>query len=305
MIKNTVYLWGPVIKTGMKTHKNGVEEVVCVMGAIRGYRHIGDGRENVKIDRPVIQSRDEKMRETIITWRKNDIVFIKGAVATRTENKGATCPFCGCRNETEGLTVYIEPIFIQKLFTAKDDSESLKYLNSIREISNQVYIAGNLTRDPKKIKVKNGPTVTQYPLAVKRNYTIKEDPPSLDVDFPWVKVYGQNAYTDRERLKLGSTVDIDGIIQTRSINRKLICAECNQRYEYKERTLEIVPYETDYVRNYYTEEEAAANEKARKEQILKSRGLDKFNLKASISDYDDDDEITDDDVSAGFDTMEE
>ncbi len=304
MRQNVVYLEGPVIKTGIKTHSNGVQEVVCVMGVIRGYRYIGDGRENVKIDRPVIMSRNQKMLETIITWHKNDIVTIKGAVASRTIMKESKCPHCNNVNSAEGLTTYVEPIFVRKLCTMKDDSESIKYLNDHREISNQVYIAGNLTRDPKKIKIKNGPTVTQYPLAASRVFTIKEDSPSVDVDFPWVKAYGKNAYSDRERLKMGSEVSIDGIIQTRSLNRKTVCSHCGERYEWKERTQEVVPYETNYLRNFYTEEEAAENEKNRKAQILRSKGLDKFNLSINDTDYDDD-EITEEDINAGFDTMNE
>ena len=302
--QNVVYLKGPVIKLGINNHIDGSSEGVCVLGVIRGYRQVGDGRNQVKIDRPIIMSRNQDIVNQMMSFKKNDIICVKGAIATRTVMKASVCPNCKNKNEQEGLAVYIEPIFIEKVGSQEDDSSSLNYLNSIREISNQVFMFGNLTRDPKKVKVKNGPIVTQYPLAVHRKFTVKEDLPSVDVDFPWVKVYGQNAISDRERLKKGSTVFIDGLIQTRSINKKAVCEHCKQRYEWKDRALEIVPYETEYISGYYTEEEVLENEKERKKQILKSKGLDKFSLKMD-NDFDESDEITDEDIAAGIDIFEE
>ena len=304
MKENTVRLTGPVIKTGIHENPDGTQEVVCVMGVIRGFRHIGDGRENVKIDRPVIMSRNQDMIDKIITWHKNDIVNIKGAVTSRTVMKESTCPFCKHKNYKEGLNTYVEPIFVEKLFTTQDDSSSVRYLNTIREISNEVKLFGSLTREPKKIKIRNGPVVTQYPLAVRRKFIIREDLPSVDTDFPWVKVYGTNALSDRERLRMSSQVYIDGILQSRGINMKSTCLHCGKVYEWKARALEIVPYETEYVKDYYTDEEVEENEKKRKALLLKSRGLDKFDLSIDLANYDDD-EITSEDIEAGIDAFEE
>lgn len=304
MKENTIRLTGPVIKTGINQNPDGTQEVVCVMGVIRGFRHIGDGRENVKIDRPVIMSRNQDMIEKIITWHKNDIVNIKGAIATRTVMKESTCPFCKQKNYKEGLNTYVEPIFGEKLFTTQDDSSSIRYLNTIREISNEVKIFGNLTREPKKIKIRNGPVVTQYPLAVRRKFIIREDSPSVETDFPWVKVYGQNAISDRERLRTSSQVYIDGILQSRGINMKSTCLNCGQRYEWKARALEIVPYETEYVKDFYNDEEVAANEQKRKSNLLKSKGLGQFDLSIDMANYDVD-EITEEDINAGIDAFEE
>lgn len=306
--QNVVYLKGPVIKSGVKENADGSKEAVVVVGVIRGFRSIGDGRNEVKIDRPIVLSRNAEMISKMETLNKNDIVSVKGVVATRTVMKGSVCPFCNTKNEQEGLAVYIEPVFIEKECTMDSDSSSLNYLNSIREISNQVYLFGNLTRDPKKVKVRNGPTVTQYPLAVHRKYVIKEDSPSVDVDFPWIKVYGQNAISDRERLQKGSTVFIDGLLQTRAINKKSVCSSCNKRYEWKDRALEIVPFETEYISGYFSDEEVEKNAEEQKKQILKSKGLDKFFIKTDSNDFDEDydsDDITEEDIQAGIDTLED
>ena len=303
---NEISLKGPVIKFKIsdKPDENGYMTAKLVMGVIRGYRNVGVNRDKVKIDRPIIQTRNPEMINRMITWKKNDIVTIEGAITTNTLNKISICPHCRARNLTEGLSTYIEPRFAELNFSAKDESSCIQYLQTVREISNRARVSGNLCRDPKKISIKNGPTVTQYPLAVDRKFVIKEDPPSKTTDFPWVKAYGQNAISDRNRLHLGSEVMIDGLIQTRSVNRKTICRECGQLYEWKERVCELVPYETEYVTNYYTEEEAAANELARKNERLKAYGLDRFTFSDGADDYDNDD-ITDDDIEAGMDAYED
>ena len=307
MIWNEITLKGPLIKFKVsdKPDANGYMTARAVMGVIRGYRNIGDNREKVKIDRPVIMTRNDEIINKMITWKKHDIVSISGAITSNTINKISICPHCKARNVTEGLSVYIEPIFVEKEFSAKDESSCIQYLQTIREISNKARVAGNLCRDPKKITVKNGPTVTQYPLAVDRKFKIKEDPPSITTDFPWVKAYGQNAINDRNRLHLGSEVMIDGIVQTRSVNRKTVCCECGQLYDWKERVVELVPYETEYITNYYTEEEAAKNEMDRKKERLKAYGLDRFVIGNDDNDDYDNDDITEDDINAGMDAYED
>ena len=303
---NEITLKGPVIKFKLEEEpdENGYRTGKAVIGVIRGYRNIGDKRENVKIDRPKVMTRNEDIISKMITWNKNDIVSITGAIATKTVYKTSYCPYCKAKNMAEGITVYIEPIFVEKEFTCKDDSSSIQYLQTIREISNRARVCGNLCRDPKKITIKNGPTVTQYPLAAGRKFHIKEDPPSITTDFPWVKSYGQNAIDDRNRLHLGSEVIIDGIVQTRAINRKTICIGCGQLYDWKESVLELVPYEVEYSNNYYTEEEAAERELARKNERLKAAGLDRYFMSDRNTDYDND-EITNDDIDAGMDAMED
>ena len=61
--QNLVMLKGSVIKVDIREKKDGTMEAVLVMGVIRGYRNIGDGREKVKIDQPIIITRNPE--ETI------------------------------------------------------------------------------------------------------------------------------------------------------------------------------------------------------------------------------------------------
>ncbi len=302
MIWNEITLKGPVIKCKVSDvpDEHGYYTAKAVIGVIRGYRNVGDDRDKAKIDRPIIMTRNEELINKMITWKKNDIVNITGAVATKTKNKRSVCPHCGAENFNEGLQVYIEPIFVEKETSMKDDSSSVQYLQEIREISNRARVAGNLCRDPKKVTIKNGPTVTQYPLAADRKYKIREDSPAITTDFPWVKSYGQNAINDRNRLHLGSEVMIDGLVQTRSVNQKTTCCECGKIYTWKDKVIELVPYTVEYVTNYYTEEEAAEREVQRKNDRMKAYGLDRFFGNEILSNYDNDD-ITQDDINAGID----
>jgi hypothetical protein len=91
-ILNVIELEGVVLKAEKTVHPNGVEEYVASIAVIRGYRHIGDNRETVKIDQPVIMSRNAKMKEKMSQWHYNMAVRIKGVMATRLINKKHRCP---------------------------------------------------------------------------------------------------------------------------------------------------------------------------------------------------------------------
>lgn len=302
---NLTFIKGSVIKTATKVHPNGVEECIAVIGIIRGYRYIGDNLERIKIDKPVIMSRRLEIVSEMKSWNVNTIVSIKGALATRRMMKSSICPECGNMNTFEGTLEYIEPIFVEKHFEAEDKDTALSYLHEIREVSNQVYVMGNLATNPKKISPKKGLIVTQYMIGVDRKYTVREDPPDIRSDFPWIKSYGQNAINDREFLHQGSLVLIDGCLQARNVNRKSVCGACSAMYGWKDRALEVVPYETEYLSGFYTPEEREENRKRLLKERLEAKGLGHLmddRLEDEIPDYD---EITEEDIERGMDTCED
>lgn len=302
---NLTFIKGSVIKTATKVHPNGVEECIAVIGIIRGYRYIGDNLERIKIDKPVIMSRRPEIVSEMKSWNVNTIVSIKGALATRRMMKSSICPECGNMNTLEGTLEYIEPIFVEKHFEAEDKDTALSYLHEIREVSNQVYVMGNLATNPKKISPKKGLIVTQYMIGVDRKYTVREDPPDIRSDFPWIKSYGQNAINDREFLHQGSLVLIDGCIQARNVNRKSVCGVCSAMYGWKDRALEVVPYETEYLSGFYTPEEREENRKRLLKERLEAKGFGHLmddRLEDEIPDYD---EITEEDIERGMDTCED
>lgn len=140
--------------------------------------------------------------------------------------------------------------------------------------------------------------VTQYQIALNRNYIITDDPPELRADYPWVRSYGKDASEDKKRLRKDSIVFIDGYIQTRNVNRHSNCAGCNAKYDWADKSMEIVPYDTEYIRNYNTDEEIEKAEKERLEQIKR----DIFNRDKEKAYYD---FVTNEDIEAGIDAMED
>jgi single-stranded DNA-binding protein len=173
----------------------------------------------------------------------------------------SNCKHCGARNSNEGVIVFVNPIYtkvVEKELTLEQGTELLK--NSC-EISNQVHLVGMLCREPIGFHhdAKNL-DITNYQLAVSRKFHILEDSQDNRVDFPWIKSYGSIAKDDFKFLKKGSYVLIDGMIQSRDIQRKQTCCQCGKEYEFNETAIDIVPYSTEYLRNFRTDEEIASQE---------------------------------------------
>ena len=235
---------------------------LCTISVVRGYREVGDKKLFMKSDNPIIMSNDPSNISKMSTWEENDIVQIKGVIAVKTITKSNTCVHCGEINKTEGALVYINPIYSLKLAHCNTQEEAINMLSELREISNQIYVIGTLCRDPKTILTKEGLTITQYQIALNRKYFIRSDPPEIRSDYPWVKSYGDHAKEDRLRLHTGSVVFVDGCIQARSVQKHIICESCGQEYTWKDRAMEIVPYDTEYLRDYYTDEDLMEMERA-------------------------------------------
>lgn len=334
--ENLVFLRGTVVKKPLVVKKDG--EYLYALANInvgRAYREVGDGIKFMKCDNPPIMTRDVDCIKEIETWNEYDIVDVKGVISSKHIKKGSVCPYCGEKNFFTGAFVFVNPIYIDKITSCASQQEALDYLVKHREISNQVFLFGTLCRDPKKIKPKKGLTVTQYQIAMNRKYRIKTDPPEIKTDFPWVKSYGENAIEDHKRLHVGSEVFIDGFLQARSINRKAVCGSiidekgkviknedgslklrtdndgniigCGKTYEWKDRAMEIVPYGTEYIGEYYSDEEIAEIEEQREAEKIRSMAR-RNSVDVSKVTYESDEDdgygsITNDDIDAGIDLM--
>lgn len=281
--QNTVIMFGIVAESPrIMENSNGSYAFVHIIVA-RGTRPVGDGRILLKCDNPVIMTRNEDLIKEIETWKKHDIVHVKGTISSKTIKKKSICTHCGQKNSFIGALVYINPIFAEKLGHAANEEESLKYLSDHREVSNQVFAIGVLCRDPGKVRSKYDYKITQYQIAIARKYRVRSDPPEIRIDFPWVKSYGENAEEDFKRLRIGSVVFIDGFLQARNIERRNYCGQdtdekghpkkddmgmpvfrtdekgkavgCGMQYEWKDSVLELVPYETEYLSGFLTDDD--------------------------------------------------
>ena len=260
---------------------------------VRDKRKVENGtRTNMVMDRPTILTADAKLIPYIEGLKKNDIIYVKGALSTRKTIKTAICPECGETNHASGVLTYITPISIEKTGSVNDKDEATAYLSMVRATSNEINLLGMLTRDPKKVTPKSGLTITQYQIAINRNYIVPEDPPELRADYPWVKSYGEHAEEDRFRLMEGSIVIIDGFLQSRIVKKHMECEYCGEKYDREDRTTEIVPYDTEYVKKFRSDEEVEEEKKRRMEQAWKDVLAQE-------------DKITEEDVAAGMDDFSE
>lgn len=287
--QNQAFLMGAVLKDP-KIVKNPDGEYLYAMvyvTVVRGYREVGDGKKFMKADNPVIITREKELIQEIERWQVYDIVDVKGPIASKNILKSSICAHCGEKNKATGSLVYINPIYARRRLHLDNRDECVNYLSTNREISNQVFVFGTLCRDPKKLTPKEGLIVTQYQVAMNRKFRIKQDPPELKTDYPWVKSYGANAMEDHKRLHTGSIVYIDGCLQARSVLRHTQCEHCNEQYDWKDRAMEIVPYATEYILNYYDDETIEENEARRLEQI-------KRDIFLRDTQKSDDDTLTDD-----------
>ncbi len=332
--ENLAFLRASVAKAPTIIKKDDIYQYALVfVNVARGLRKVGDHRKYMKTDYVPVMTRDEDCMMELEKWKEHDIVDIKGVIATKRINKSSYCE-CGCKNSYPGTMVFVEAIFAERITHLDSDEECLKYLTEHREISNQAFLFGTLCRDPKKITPKQGLIVTQYQIAMNRKYRIPLDPPEIKSDYPWVKSYGENAVNDKKRLHVGSEVFIDGCIQTRAVERHAICGAelgedgkplkdengnpilkldkdgapigCGTEYTWKDRALEIVPYETEYIGDFYSDEEVEQNEKDRLAQKTRDiQARQKLDLREFLTDEEDgpDDKLSQEDYDAGFDDM--
>ena len=81
---------------------------------------------------------------------------------------------------------------------------------------NKVFLMGNLTRDPEVRYAPNGTAVTNFSIAINRQYTLETGEKKEDVCFVKVVVFGKYAEVCGEYLTKGRAVLVEGRLQSRS-----------------------------------------------------------------------------------------
>ncbi len=81
---------------------------------------------------------------------------------------------------------------------------------------NKVFLFGNLTRDPELRALPSGMNVASFSVATNRVYKDRDGKKQEQTDFHNVVVFGRQADTINQYLKKGSSVFIEGRMQTRS-----------------------------------------------------------------------------------------
>lgn len=288
---NNIFLKGILVSDPRIIREEDATYARASIIVARDHRKVENGIRHMMTDRPYLITTEARVVDAMEQLKAYDIVNVKGVITTRILQKKTFCTECGLENTVPGTITFVTPVFIEKTGSVSSADEGQEYLSNIRPISNVLSVYGMLTRDPKKISPKSGLTVTQYQMALNRSYVIRDDPPEVRADYPWVKSYGSAAEEDRYRLKKNSIVHLDGYLQTRLVKKYTICSHCNKRYDWVDKAMEIVPYETEYMLNYRSDEEI--------EELKASR------LKSSLDQIFGEDIITEEDIEAGIDDFSE
>lgn len=237
---------------------------------IRGVRDFGNNIDNIKYDAPVVMTSDPALIKIMQQWEVGDMVEIKGSITTKDIVKSSTCKHCGEKNKKAGSLVYINPIYIGIHEKKLSRAEGLNVLKARCEISNQVTLIGPVCRDPQLYVTEKGLAITTYQMAVRRKFRIVSDSSDTKTDFPWIKSYGAIAKNDAASIKKGTYIFVDGMIQTRELERTQVCEHCGGEYKWNDFAMEIVPFATEYLRDFFTKEEIKKREMEQSSLAAKS-----------------------------------
>ena len=282
---NYVFLYGRVTKNPKIVVDNDGNYLrgQCLLTTIRGKRNVGSEElEDYKYDCPIIMTRDPNRIHEMAQWKDKDMVEIKGIICTRDIKRISTCANCKHENVKVGVMLYIEPIYLGRVESGLTDEQCTEKLRAKCEISNQCIVAGNLCNDPTSVRDDSDILHTQYQIALNRKFHVKNDPPDMKTDYPWVKSMGENAKLDSLYLRKGSSVLIDGFIQTRQFKQKTVCEECGETYTWTNSVIEIVPYSTEYLLNcnfgeqYVENSSDATTQTENVENIISEKKIEKI-----------------------------
>ncbi len=81
---------------------------------------------------------------------------------------------------------------------------------------NKAFILGNLTRDPEKRSLPSGAAVASFSIATTRIYKDKNGVKQEDTQYHNIVAFGPQAETIAQYMKKGSSILIEGRMQTRS-----------------------------------------------------------------------------------------
>lgn len=81
---------------------------------------------------------------------------------------------------------------------------------------NKAIVYGNLTRDPELKSLPSGNSVTSFSVATNRVWKDKNGAKQESADFHNIVVFGRQAETAAQYLRKGSSVLVEGRMQTRS-----------------------------------------------------------------------------------------
>lgn len=250
----------------------------------QSYRNIQSGEIlNKGYDNVWILTKDEGFMSLIQNLKLYDTVMVKGAIRVISVKKKALCPECGAKHVFPSTKTTVYPIFMScvdsistrygiKSFAAGDitpeteaklKQESMDKLSEFIEVSNITRLIGVVCKEPELYqRDSDGRPMLTFPLAVKRKYFVPEDDMSINIDFPYIKLYGSQAKQHYGILHKANLIMVDGFLHSRTIIRKITCPGCQIQYTLPDNISEIIPYSIDYIRSNISDTEFGTNDSA-------------------------------------------
>ncbi len=272
-IENKVTLYGQIVgiqATEAPENKDGIEytDISLMVRTIRrknaGFGII-KGRNMVDTVPVIFRNQDliRKLNSEDMDIGIGYMIHVYGVLCTIPVRRRWSCPDCGEKNVIAGTSTFVHPLQFKITETPssiglKDGEEisfslGLAYMKEMDEESNRIKIMGSLCRDPEYYETPGGIAICTYQLATDRAVHLLEDGPQIRTDYPWVRSLGKVAESDRRHLRKGSLVYIDGsILHREGYMRTGRCEFCGHEVHWADRdgTMDIIPYEVEYLRNY-------------------------------------------------------
>lgn len=208
-------------------------------------------RGTLRWDSPIVFTRNHHLiKHQMQKIEYGDMVLVRGTLCSKEVPKRYVCPYCGHKNvKDNGVVIYVDPISLTVFEKGLDEDAATKRLMKCDEFSNDVKIIGTLCRDPQYYEEpENKKKECQFQIASNRLRRILEDEPDKRTDYPWVKVFGDQAVESYHALHTNSTIYIGGAIQTRDgILQHFLCEECGSQFDREGIATEIIPYHIEYL----------------------------------------------------------
>ena len=242
-----------------------------------------------------------------------DIVEIKGVIRVVPTKKKCMCPECENTHYYQSTKTTVYPLYfsirksyaekygiesfavghISESLLKKVEDEAWTEVERCLEISNGIQLIGVICKEPELYQRDSDhrPMLT-FPLAVKRKYFVPEADMTVDVDFPYIKLYGRHAVEHHKTLSRANLILVDGFVNSREIIRKISCDKCETTYKIKELIHEIIPYSIEYIRSNISNTEFNGEDKPYRPQLVGSEA--DISLK-----YNSPQEQSDEDVATG------
>lgn len=221
--------------------------VTLPITTIRGKRDFGSKDARKRDDTNLITTLNPMFMQVMSKYAIGDIIDVKGNLITQNTLRNPVCPYCGEVSQFKDTVTFINPIYINRIYSQLRVEEAEQILRKFGEVANNVTVIGECCRVPERFSERKKRIVVNYQLDVIRKYKIREDESGNKHDFPNVKCYGDIAENDFKYIQYNSRVFIDGFVQSRNHNKKHKCEHCGHEIVIPILETEVVPYSTEYL----------------------------------------------------------